>query len=64
MDETGNTKVMIVVDSTCPMCHIRPADPATRADYRGRRWCQECQGEFDSIDWYEVAAETERDSFA
>ena len=48
----------------CPVCRARPASRATRKDATGQRWCQECQNDFDDIDWCEVAAEAEQASLA
>lgn len=39
------------VERKCPICRERPANPNNRIDIHGKRWCNECQDEFDSIDW-------------
>lgn len=44
----------MVNDALCPICEKRPANSSNRTDARGRKWCDECQNEFDSIDWEEV----------
>lgn len=52
-------QAIIESDEACPQCHLRRADVKTRRDCQGRHWCQECQDEFDSVDWYALARESE-----